>query len=90
MHVLHCVIGTLDVVGYLCAKEVEAGRCGSMGTLPQEKTLEGSTLPPPLMSLLLSNCNMVLHGLFQFQVSKQRASIEVYLVPRSLTVAGQR
>ena len=84
------MIGTPDVVGYLCAKEVEAGRCVSKGTFPGEKTLEGSTLPPPLMSLLLSNCNMVFHGLFPFQVSKQRASIEVYLVPKSLTVAGQR
>ena len=56
-----------------------AGRSVSRGTLLQDQTMEGSTLPPPLLSLLLLCCDMVLHILLLFPVRRSVCMNPLYV-----------
>ena len=52
-----------------------AGRSVSRETSPQDQTMEGSTLPPPLLCFLCTDYDMVLYILLTYQVRKQNARV---------------
>ena len=61
----------------------------SRGTLLQDQTMEGSTLPPTLLSLLFSDYNMVPHILLPYQVRKSACMNSLESPCNSLAIAMQ-
>ena len=53
----------------------------SRGTFPQEQTVEGSTLLPPLLFLLFSDCDTELHIPSLYQVCLNALVVFMFLSP---------
>ena len=79
--ICHFYPDTLEVIGFHWSKEVVAGRSVSRATFPQEQTMEGSTLPPPLLSLLFSDCDTELHIPSLYQVCLNALVVSLFLSP---------